>query len=269
VIALEELPDMRDGRRRGQDSFWAAGCVGRHPALADATQVPYWLDHPDVVTDPAPPLAGSTRADLVVVGGGYTGLWTALLAKDRRPALDVVVLEADRVGQAASGRNGGFCSASLTHGLGNGLDRFRDELPTLERIGRENLDAIEGALSRYDIDCHWERTGDLSVATQPWQADELAELAPVARQHGANVDLLDQTAVRAEVASPTYLAGLWIHGDLAIVDPARLAVGLRAGSRSVHVTARWQRRTRRSRRTRSGRCCAGCAGTPSRSTTTS
>ncbi len=196
--------------------------------MAEAVLRPYWLDQVDLRADQTPRLVGRTRADLVVVGGGYTGLWTALLAKERNPAHEVVVLEADRVGHAASGRNGGFCSASLTHGLDNGLHRFRSELPTLERLGRENLDAIESALAHYRIDCHWERTGDLSVATEPWQVDDLAELAPIAREYGATVELLDQAAVRAEVHSPTYLAGLWTRRQQAIVDPARLALGLHA-----------------------------------------
>ena len=88
-----------------------------HPALAEASATPAWLDSP---LRPAarPALPADTTADLVVVGGGYTGLWTAVLAKERDPSRDVVLLEAQRIGWAASGRNGGFCAASLTHGEG-------------------------------------------------------------------------------------------------------------------------------------------------------
>jgi len=209
--------------------------AGGHPALAEAALTPFWLDQPTVASDRQPPLTGSTHADLVVVGGGYTGLWTALLAKERHPHLDVILLEADRVGHAASGRNGGFCSASLTHGLANGLDRFADELDVLEHLGRTNLDAIAVTLARYGIDCDWERTGDLAVATESWQADELAKLAPTARERGATVHLLDPPAVRAEINSPTYVAGLWTEGDQALVDPAKLVTGLRDGCLSHGV----------------------------------
>ena len=83
-------------------------------------------------------------ADLAVVGAGYTGLWAALLAKEAEPSRDVVVLESRTAGWAASGRNGGFCAASLTHGLRNGLERFPAEIGELERLGRENLDGHRG-----------------------------------------------------------------------------------------------------------------------------
>src|ERR1700742_3310529 len=121
-------------------------------ALADAAPISYWLASP---TRPAPqaPLHGDTSTDLAIVGGGYTGLWTALLAKEADPAREVVLLEARRVGWAASGRNGGLCVASLTHGLGNGQERFPAEVATLDRLGRENLDAIESAVTRHGIDC--------------------------------------------------------------------------------------------------------------------
>ncbi len=198
----------------------------QHPALRDAAPQVYWLDDPEA-PPPAPRLEGHTLGDLAVVGAGFTGLWTALLAKRRDPALDVVVLEARRTAAAATGRNGGFCDASLTHGFSNGMSRFAGELDTLDRLGLENLDAIEATVAEYAIDCALERTGMLDVATEPWQFDELTELAESMREHGHTVELLDAGAVRGEVASPTYHGGLWVHGSTAIVNPARLAWGLR------------------------------------------
>jgi glycine/D-amino acid oxidase-like deaminating enzyme len=123
---------------------------------------PFWLDRPD-----APPararLRGSVACDLAVIGGGFTGLWTALLAKEFYPERSVVLVEGDRVGWAASGRNGGFCDASLTHGAANGRHRFPGEFAALQRLGAENLDAIETAVGRYGIDCEFERTGTIGV----------------------------------------------------------------------------------------------------------
>ena len=97
-----------------------------------------------------------------MVGGGFTGLWTALLAKERDPSRDVVLLEARSIGWAASGRNGGFCSASLTHGIANGLERFPAELPLLEKLGEQNLRAtdkllgIKLELGVYTLQCFFE-----------------------------------------------------------------------------------------------------------------
>jgi glycine/D-amino acid oxidase-like deaminating enzyme len=187
-------------------------------ALADAEPVPYWLSQPGA-PEPTAALRGRESADLAVIGGGFTGLWTALIAKERDPGRDVVLLEAEAVGWAASGRNGGFCSASLTHGRANGLARFPEEMSELDKLGRANLDEIEAAVHRYGIDCGFERTGELNVATQPWQLPGLAELGD---------EVLDQEAVRAQVHSPTYLGGVWDRDGCAMVDPARLAWGLRA-----------------------------------------
>ncbi len=113
-----------------------------HPALRDAAPAVFWLDDPQA-PKPQPPLDGHIECDLAIVGAGFTGLWSALIAKQRNPTLEVVVLEARQTAAAASGRNGGFCDASLTHGFANGLSRFPGEIDTLERLGLENLDAIE------------------------------------------------------------------------------------------------------------------------------
>ncbi len=202
------------------------GAAAIHRALADAAPRVYWLDQA-AAPEPRPTLAAAESADLAVVGGGFSGLWTALIAKERDPSLDVVLLESRTVGWAASGRNGGFCASSVTHGLANGLARFPDEIAELDRLGRENLDEIEAAVGRYGIDCSFERTGELSVATAPWQLDDLVEHHAAARRLGHELDLLDASAVQAEVKSPTYVGGMWDRDGCAMVDPARLAWGLR------------------------------------------
>jgi glycine/D-amino acid oxidase-like deaminating enzyme len=172
-----------------------------------------------------------------VVGGRFTGLWTALLAKERDPGRDVVLLEGRTAGWAASGRNGGFCSASLTHGLANGLARFGPEMPVLLRLGRQNLDEIADAVTRYSIDCDFERTGELTVATRGWHLPGLWADAETARRLGGDPVLLGAAAVRAEIGSPTFLGGLWDRHGCALVDPARLAWGLRRAclAAGVHI----------------------------------
>jgi glycine/D-amino acid oxidase-like deaminating enzyme len=195
-------------------------------SLRDAQPTPYWLDDPGRPR-PLPALVGDTHCDLLVVGGGYCGLWTALIAKERDPSLDVVLVEGHRVGWAASGRNGGFCAASLTHGFGNGLQRWPAELTTLEKLGADNLRSIEEAVTRYGIDCDWERTGELDVATEPHQIEWLHQVAEQVARYGVDLTVLDTAQVRAEVGSPTFLGGLWDKEGVALVNPARLAWGLR------------------------------------------
>ncbi len=196
----------------------------------EARQEPFWLEASE---RPAarPRLSRDLRTQLAVVGGGFTGLWTAVLAKERDPGLGVVVLESDRIGWAASGRNGGFCSASLTHGEANGRARFPQEYERLEQLGLQNLDEIEQSVARYGIDCGFERTGSLDLATTPHQLRDLV----------GRPGFLDQAAVRAEVDSPAYLGGVWDRRGNAMVDPARLIWGLadaaeRAGVQIVEGT---------------------------------
>jgi glycine/D-amino acid oxidase-like deaminating enzyme len=181
-----------------------------------AAPVPFWLDRPDA-PPASEPLRREVHCDLAVVGGGFSGLWTALLAKELYPERSVVLVEGNRIGWAASGRNGGFCEASLTHGEANGLDRFPAEFETLQRLGAENLDAIEATIGKYGIACDFERTGQLAVATQEYQVEEL---------RAAGGEFMDAAAVRAEVSSPTYLAGLWDKEGCAMLHPGRLAWGL-------------------------------------------
>ncbi|WP_406274380.1 FAD-binding oxidoreductase [Streptomyces sp. NBC_00191] len=204
-------------------------------SLSDAQPVSYWLDDP-AKPGTLPALTGDEHCDLLVVGGGYSGLWTALLAKERDPGRNVVLIEGREVGWAASGRNGGFCAASLTHGLGNGLARWPGDMAKLEELGGRNLDAIEAAVATYSIDCDFERTGEIDVATEPHQAEELREMYEEATQLGfTGLELLDQDAVRAEVNSPTFLGGLWDRRGVAMLHPAKLAWGLKQACQDLGV----------------------------------
>ncbi len=234
-----------------------------------------------------------------MVGAGFTGLWTALLAKERDPSADVVLLEGRTAGWAASGRNGGFCSASLTHGLANGLERFGPEMPVLDRLG-----AAEPGRDRGDRSPGTGSTATSSAPAswpsrpQPWHLPDLwitaaaRRLAAASGVPAAPPELLGAEAVRAEVASPRYYGGLWDRDGCAMVDPARLAWGLRRacldagvriyeqtpvrrdpprgpGPAAVHPARERARAAGRAGHRRlPPRCCAGCGATWSRCTTT-
>ncbi|WP_039921938.1 NAD(P)/FAD-dependent oxidoreductase [Leifsonia aquatica] len=192
--------------------------VVRH-ALAGTRQSVFWIE--DAPGDAYPTLSGDLSCDLAVVGGGYSGLWTALLAKRENPGARVVLLEGRRIGWAASGRNGGFCEASLTHGEDNGLSRFPQEFDQLQRLGMRNLDEIEAIIAELDLDADFERNGAIDLATEPHQVEWLREAAD-----GEHAVFLDTDAVRAQVHSPTYLAGLLRTADSSLVHPAKLARAL-------------------------------------------
>ena len=138
-------------------------------SLADATPDVYWTDRPERPT-PRSSLTGSGhRADLVVVGGGFTGLWAAIQAKEDDPSRDVVVLERGRFGVAASGRNGGFVASSLTHGLAQGLACWPDEIATLERLADDNRAGLEAALTAYEVDADYHVPGEITMALSEHQ----------------------------------------------------------------------------------------------------
>ncbi|HNC15070.1 MAG TPA: FAD-dependent oxidoreductase, partial [Solirubrobacterales bacterium] len=108
-----------------------------------------------------------------MVGGGLTGLWAAVRAKERNPAREVVLIEREQLATGASGRNGGFMSSSLVHGLGNGLARFPDEVPLLEKLGLENLAGIEKVIEEQGIDCDLRKPGAIEVAVTDAQVADL------------------------------------------------------------------------------------------------
>ncbi len=144
-------------------------------SLAEARPYPVWQE---TRTDApaAPRLTGELSCDIAIVGGGFVGLWTALIARQRWPDATIVVLEAGQCGGEASGRSGGFCAPSISHGVSNALKRWPKEAEQLVRLGRENLVAFEEDLQCYGMDASFERSGKLNVASQPWQVDGLKSM---------------------------------------------------------------------------------------------
>jgi len=204
-------------------------------SLADLQPSLYWLDADPLEPSSHSALTSDIQTDLCIIGAGYTGLWTALLAKERDPNREVVIIEMRETGNGASGRNGGFCNASLTHGFVNGYTRFPDEMAVIEKLGRQNLDEMEATIKRYKIDCDFERNGELRMAVAPWQMAGLKEEAVARNKTGDHVELLDKSAIQALVKSPIYEGALFDHDGTALVDPARLVWGLEKACLSLGV----------------------------------
>ena len=207
-------------------SWPAAPPAAEHrAAYADAVPRPYWLDQlPEA--RPRAPVSGVINADLCIVGGGFTGLWAALAARRRDPNRDIVLLESETIGYGASGRNGGFVSDSLTHGLANGMARFPGEMEVLNRLGLENYAGFCDDIAELGIDCDLQQPGEITVALAPHELPWMEEEADLLRRFGHQATVLDAEQMRAEVASPTYLGGVWNRTGAALVHPGKLARGL-------------------------------------------
>jgi glycine/D-amino acid oxidase-like deaminating enzyme len=192
------------------------------------TRYGWWLEDAGPV-EPQPPLGGDAVADVVIVGGGYLGLWTAWQLKRLEPEIDVVLLEAGMCGHGPSGRNGGFVST------------LWDDLPILrERVG--DIRAVEvcraseravGAIGAWctenSVDAWYRAAGTVQVATSEAQLGDWDEVVEACRAVGAPEEAVPLSAaeVAARCASPAFLGGAFFR-VAANVQPARLALGLRA-----------------------------------------
>jgi glycine/D-amino acid oxidase-like deaminating enzyme len=191
----------------------------------------WWLREalalPEFAGDECPPLAGDTSADVVVLGGGFTGMWTAWFLKELDPGVDVVVLEQDICGGGPSGRNGGFVS-SFWPELTTLCERFGDEPAVrLCRAGEASVEAIGAFIERQGFDAWFRADGDLAVASSTSQVGEWADAVITADRLGLDhLQVLSPDEVRARVDSPVFRGGVLSRYG-ATVHPARLARGLR------------------------------------------
>jgi len=196
-------------------------------ALKDAVIRPLWHD-PNIMPEPLAPISSDEKCELLIIGGGFTGLWAAMQVKERKPDADIILIEQTFVGDGASGRCGGFLSSTLTHGETNTEHRFSDEADRLEELGIQNMEEFLETLERYDIDARYEKTGEMRVALDPESAGRLKAEYQQSKAGGEDVVWFDQAAVREQVNSPLYYAGFWERGGQdGVIDPARLCWGLK------------------------------------------
>ncbi len=189
-----------------------------------------WLDQLGAPVAHRPSLDGDTTVDIAIVGGGYTGLWTAYSLVVADPSLRVLVIERETVGFGASGRNGGWCVGELAGGLagalascgsGPGVGLTRAIIDAVDEVGR--------VIAAEEIDCGFARGGVLRLARNDVQLRRQRREAELFAAHGfgGEVELLDATSARRRLAATDVLGGI-AYRPAARVQPARLALGLAA-----------------------------------------
>ncbi|HET8975415.1 MAG TPA: FAD-binding oxidoreductase, partial [Solirubrobacterales bacterium] len=187
----------------------------------------YWLEEAGSTPD-LPPATGELECDVLVVGGGYTGMWTAWQISELEPGARVVLVEAHTCGHGPSGRNGGFAN-TMWLGIRGLCERYGDG-PALEiaRAAEAAVDAIEAFCSEQEVDAWFHRGGYLQVSAAPAQDGTWSEAAAIAGRLGSPEAIQEETPeqVAARCASPRFRGGAFFPAS-ATVQPARLARGLR------------------------------------------
>lgn len=196
--------------------------------ISTAALRPVWHEAaaPEWSVERAPTKA---EVDVAIVGGGFSGLWTAYYFSLARPDLSIAVLESNRVGFGASGRNGGWCSGMFALSPADLAAQFgRDNALLAYRESFATLDEIEAVLQREGINCAWHRGGSLTSATIPLQRDRLQRDVRAQQEVGiseSDLRWIEPDAVREEVRlADTYGAIYTPH--CATVNPYSLVVGL-------------------------------------------
>src|SRR6185503_724942 len=224
-------PGSVDARSRATEGFSATTRVfairdqGTH--IGSHTSTGWWLEEAGGAA-PRPALDGDQSADVVVVGGGYTGMWTAWHLLDSEPDIRVLLLEGGTCGHGPSGRNGGFCE-SLWFSAPALRERFGDEAArSLLDASSETVTAIGAWCEENGVDAWFDRSGYLCASTGEAFDDVGRDAVEAARALGKPdaVEDLTPDEVRGRVSSPAFRRGVFVP-DFATVQPARLALGLR------------------------------------------
>ncbi|MCP4390086.1 MAG: FAD-dependent oxidoreductase [Gammaproteobacteria bacterium] len=203
-------------------------------ALANTRFTTYWLDSLDAVDDEAA-LDRDINCGLLVVGGGFCGLWAAIQAKEQNPAREVVLIEARSVANGASGRPAAIMSTSVMHGIDNTERIFPDEVAELERLGRENMDAFKQAVERYQIDCDIEWGGEMKVSIGDEGLATVDEDHELYLKYGHDAVKLDKAGVQAEIKSPIFHGGTWSRQRSGTIHPGKLVRGLKRAALDLGV----------------------------------
>jgi len=204
----------------------AISAVASQLALDSTRFNTYWLDSLDRV-ESEPPLDENTSCDLLIVGGGFCGLWAAIQAKEKNPDRDIVLIEAKLIANGASGRPAAIMSTSVMHGIDNTERMFPGEVSELEKLGQENIKGFQQTLERYDIDCDVEWSGEMKVSVGDQGLDTIEEDYKLYSKYGHNAVKLDKDQIQAEINSPVFHGGVWSKNQSGTVHPGKLVRALK------------------------------------------
>jgi glycine/D-amino acid oxidase-like deaminating enzyme len=208
----DPLNGVRPGARR---SHWLREALAAEPSTLAADMA-------------APPFAGHARADVAILGGGYTGLWTALRIRELEPTARVVIVERDLCGSGPSGRNGGFVTGWWDE-LAGLIDQFGEaEALRTARALDAAIASLEPWLAAHAVDAELVSAGFVQVSAAPSQDDAWRESVQACARvgEGERWRALSPDEVAARARSPVFRGGAFMPGA-ATVQPARLARGLR------------------------------------------
>jgi glycine/D-amino acid oxidase-like deaminating enzyme len=201
-------------------------------------QLSFWHDTVPGTLAPGDPLPGDTEADVAIVGGGLTGMWTAYYLHQADPALRIVICEREIAGYGASGRNGGWCSALFPASLTK-LQRMADRAGAIamQRAMYDTVDEVGRVAVAEGIDCHWAKGGTVMLARSDVQLERAREEVSEACEFGFGEDDLRllSAAEASDLAIATNVAGGTYTPHCAAIHPARLARGLAAVLRQAGV----------------------------------
>lgn len=195
-------------------------------ALAATKFESYWLDNENKPTVESN-LTQDTSTDLLIVGGGFCGLWAALQAKEAAPDRKIVLIEAKEIANGATGRPAAILSTSVMHGIDNTERMFPDEVAELEKLGMENMDGFKETIEKNNILCDLEWGGELTVAVGEDELPQLKHEKELFDRYGHQTQLLEREEVQAEISSPLFDGGLMIKKRSGTVHPGKLAWGLK------------------------------------------
>jgi glycine/D-amino acid oxidase-like deaminating enzyme len=203
-------------------------------ALSEVTLFPLWLDNP-AAPPVERPLIGRHEADLVIVGGGFTGLWAAVQAKEADPDREVVLIEAETIPSGASARPCAIFSTSIMHGLANAKRLYPNDMETLEQLGRDNFEGFNETLARHQIDAEVEWGGEMTVAIGDEHIADVKQEFELHKAYGHDIVFLDKDEVQAQLRSPLFSAGMYTKSHSGTLHPAKLCWGLKASAVALGV----------------------------------